>query len=109
MTTAIKDMDIWAMNPPKELSPMEKELLSAMAENQGQLCILRRNDGEWIRIGSQDFWDTEQDPRRRVRALEARACLLKRGYLWYAGNAETLTPKGKKVAERLRAETPTRR
>ena len=96
------------VRPARDLLPMEKELLCAMAADGGWLTFLRTNDREWLRIGEQNFVDTPSDPSRRTRAIEARACLLRRGYVRRCGNREWLTPEGKRVAGILAAREANR-
>jgi hypothetical protein len=103
-TIVVKALRFWEGRRQEPLGPMEKELLCAAAEHGGRISILRTSDREWVRIGNEDYWDTPQDPHRRVKALEARARLLDLGYSWYDENCETLTRKGVQTAKQLRAE-----
>ena len=93
---------VWLPGMDKRLGPMERELFCAAAQNNGRVVILRKNDGEWVRIGSQDFVDTEADPNRRQKALAARARLLELGCTGYNGDGESLTRRGWAIANRLR-------
>ena len=94
----------WGNRPAKDLTPMEKEILCAAVENDGWMIILRTNDKEWVHIGKTDFLETSREPDRRLKALEARASLIRRGYVQYEGNGERLTPKGSPIARRLCAK-----
>jgi len=107
-TIVLKTLKFWEGRRPEPLGPMEKELLCAAAQHAGRIPILRTNDREWLRIGNEDYWDTPQDPHRRVKALEARRRLLDAGYSRYGMDCETLTRKGLRMAARLLAEPPAR-
>jgi hypothetical protein len=91
----------------RRLSPIEKEILSAALDNNGQIRRISTADKTWIRIKRVDYLDTIEDPHRRLKALEAWDRLISLNYAHRkCDSLLEITCKGYKVAEGVKKRFP---
>ena len=86
----------------RRLSPEEKEILKACAED-GEIQVLRSDiHGDWVRAGKSDFFD-QKDPAHAAKFMEAFQTLLRRGLATHQGGIlYQLTGTGFTLARKIR-------